>query len=379
MRIHLYNGKIIKNGQIRDEDIWILDGRIVEAFDQADQRIDLEGNYLAPGYIDLQINGGFGVDFTTNLSDVHKVARGLPRHGVTAFLATMISSSSENYHHQILNFNPNYEDFHAAEFLGLHLEGPFLNPQQNGAHSSHFIKESVEENLEAFYGSLEFVKMVTLAPELPGAINAIHRLSERGIIVSAGHTDANEEELNAGIQAGITTTTHLFNAMTSFHHRRAGVVGEVLMNPNLYFSLICDGVHLNDVAIRLAWRLNSKRLFLISDAVALWGMKVTSGHLAKRHILREAKKAYVAETGRLAGGLVGLDANVRHFRDSTGCSIAYAVEAASTRPAQVLGIEKMHGSLNVGCHANMVILNEKLEVLATYLKGHCVYRRESRE
>lgn len=374
MTIRFFNGKIIRNRQIHHEDLWVENGKIVEARPQADQEIDLQRQYLAPGYIDLQINGGFGVDFTTNLDEVDKVAKELLKHGVTAFLATILSSPKERYDTLIPNFRPRQGGLHGATLLGLHLEGPFFNPRQNGAHSASFIKSFAEESLTSMYGNLEGVKLVTLAPELPGAIEAIKTLHQQGIVVSAGHTEATEKELKEGIEAGITTITHLFNAMTSFHHRRAGIVGAAFSNKNLYFSIIADGVHVNDVAIRLAWKMNSKGLFLISDAVALWGMNKTSSSQGNVDILADAKKAYVAETGRLAGGLMGLDSNVRHLRASTGCSVTYAVEAASTKPAHVLGIQKTHGSLNVGCNADMIILNERLQVQATYINGICVYR-----
>lgn len=374
MSIRFFNGKVIRNGQVKKEDVWVEAGKIIEAKDHADQEINLQGQYLAPGYIDLQINGGFGVDFTTNLADVDKVSKELLNYGVTSFLPTIISSPKERYHEQIPLFKPHQGDINGASILGLHLEGPFLNPHQNGAHSPVFIKGFLDENFESQYGELKYVKMVTLAPELPGAVNAIKRLRQQGIIVSAGHSEASEEELIAGIQAGITTVTHLFNAMTPFHHRRSGIIGETLNNQNLFFSIIADGVHVNDRAIQLAWKMNSKGLFLVSDAVALWGMKKTRIAQGEVDILADAKMAYVAETGRLAGGMMGLDSNVRHFRMSTGCSIPFAIEAASTKPANVLGMEKSIGSLNIGCNADMIILNEHLEVQSTFINGTCVFR-----
>lgn len=380
MLMRFFNGKIIRNSQIQSGEVWVENGKIIPTKEHADQDIDLKGNYLAPGYIDLQINGGFGVDFTTNLEDVHKVAKELLRHGVTAFLPTMISSPKESYHNQIPHFNPRRGGDHGATILGLHLEGPFINPHQNGAHSINFIKSFSDENLESMYGSLEPVKLVTLAPELLGAIEAIRILSERGIIVSAGHSDASEEQLKLGVENGIKTITHLFNAMTSFHHRKSGIIGAAFSDHNVFYSLIADSVHVNDVAIRLAWKMNSKGLFLVSDAVALWGMTKplgTMGYMGNImgniDILEDTRKAYVAETGRLAGGLMGLDDNVKHLRRSTGCSIAYAIEAASTKPAHILGMQKTHGSLNVDCNADMIILNEKLEVQSTYIDGVCVF------
>lgn len=377
MRSRFFNGKIIKNSQIFREDLWVENGKIVEAsLSQADREVDLQGHYLAPGYIDLQINGGFGVDFTTNLADVGKVSKELLKYGITAFLATMISSPKERYHEQIPYFKPREGGDHGAAILGLHLEGPFINPHQNGAHSANFITNFEQENLETMYGKLENVKFVTLAPEIPGAIDAINTLHKKGIVVSAGHTDASEEQLNEGVLAGITCVTHLFNAMSSFHHRRSGVVGASFSNKSLHFSLITDGVHVNDVAIRLAWKMNAKGLFLISDAVSLWGMKKTNGFQGSFDILSDTRKAYVAETGRLAGGLVGLDSNVRHLQVSTGCSKAYAVEAASTKPAKILGIDNMFGNLSIGRQADMIVLNEHLEVQATYINGLLVHRTQ---
>lgn len=373
MSIRFFNGKVIRNGQIKKEDIWVDDGIICDPKNQAEHEIDLQGQYLAPGYIDLQINGGFGVDFTTNLAGVDKLSKELLRHGVTSFLATMISSPKERYQDQIPHFKTGEGGLHGASILGLHLEGPFLNPHQMGAHSTLFIKSFSEENIESFYGTLDNVKMITLAPELPGALEVIRFLRQKGIVVSAGHSNASEEELQAGIDAGITAVTHLFNAMSSFHHRKSGIVSGTLSNPNLFFSLIVDGVHVNDRAIQLAWKMNSKGLFLVSDAVALWGMKQTRITQGNVDILSDAKKAYVAETGRLAGGMMGLDSNVRHLRMTTGCSVPFAIEAASTKPAIILGIEKTHGSLNLECRADMIVLNDNLEVQATYIKGECVY------
>lgn len=371
------NGKIIRDGHARKEDLWVDDGVIATPQEDADVKIDLHGQYMAPGYIDLQINGGFGVDFTTNLQEVKITAKKLLKHGVTAFLATLISSPAKRYREQLPEFEPQTGGKEGAAVLGLHLEGPFFNPEQNGAHSPHYIRDFSLETLESMYGEMEHVKMVTLAPEIFGALHAIRQLARRGIVVAAGHTNATEEQLADGIEAGLSVVTHLYNAMSPFHHRRSGVIGATLLNKNLHFSIISDGVHVNDAGLHLAWRMNSKGLFLVSDAVALWGVpkkRASQGHV---DILADAKKVYVVETGRLAGALMGLDANVRHLKAVTGCSAAYAIEAASTKPARILGLDKQIGSLNVGCQADMVILDHDLEVQATYIKGECVYKRSN--
>ncbi|MBN9378797.1 MAG: N-acetylglucosamine-6-phosphate deacetylase [Chlamydiales bacterium 38-26] len=369
------NGKIIRDGHAHKEDLWIDEGVIITPQEAADVVVNLHGHYVAPGYIDLQINGGFGVDFTTNLQEVRTTAKKLLRHGVTAFLATLISSPAERYREQLADFEPQAGGKEGAAVLGLHLEGPFFNPEQNGAHSPQYIRDLSLDTLESMYGEMEHVKMVTLAPEISGALDAIKSLSRRGIVVAAGHTNATEEQLSEGIEAGLSVVTHLYNAMSPFHHRRSGVVGATLLNKNLHFSIISDGVHVNDAGLHLAWRMNSKGLFLVSDAVALWGVPKKRASQGQVDILADAKKVYVVETGRLAGALMGLDANVRHLKTVTGCSAAYAIEAASTKPARILGLEHQIGSLKVGCQADLVILDHDLDVQATYIKGECVYTR----
>lgn len=377
MLTRFFNGKVIKNGTLLFEDLWVKEGIIVEApASKADREIDLQQKYLAPGYIDLQINGGFGVDFTTNLAGAEKVAKELLKYGVTAFLPTLISTSPERYQEQVPYFTLTSGDVSGAAMLGLHLEGPFLNPDYSGAHSLNFLKNFSHDTLNSVYGSLEKVKMITLAPELPGALDAIKTLRRNGIVVSLGHTNANEIELQQGIDAGAIAITHLFNAMASFHHRKSSVMGEVLAKQKLFFSLIADGVHLHQTAIQLAWKMHSKGLFLVSDAVALWGIEKPNAFLGSLNILSNAKQAYVAETGRLAGGLNGIDFCVRFLRMSTGCSIPYAIEAASTKPAHILGIEKSLGSLNIGCKANMIVLNDKLEVQETFINGISAFRSD---
>lgn len=369
MIVQYKNGQLIRNGGLYREDLWVQDGYIIPPSSNVDQVVDLQGHYLAPGYIDLQMNGGFGVDFSTSLEHVEHVAQSLLAYGVTSFLPTLVSSSPTYYHSQLALFRPLRQHFPMATALGLHLEGPFLNPKQNGAHASSAIKNFEEVSLESMYENFEHVKMVTLAPEIPGALEAIQNLQKRGIIVSAGHSEANDQEFLKGVKNGIRAVTHLFNAMPSFHHRNKGILSEALADPEIFFSLICDGVHLNQRAIQMAWKINPRGLFLVSDAISLFGTDTHTAHQGGVEIFLENRKAYVSETGRLAGGLVGLDSHVRNLLTNTGCSIPYAIEAASTRPAKLLGIDSQRGTLNVGSIADMVVLNEKLEVLSTYVKG----------
>lgn len=370
------NAKIIREGKLFHGDLWVSQGKITNPAPNADQIVDIKNQYLAPGYIDLQINGGFGVDFTTQLADLDITTKMLLKHGVTAFLPTLISSFPENYHSQLNAYNSRKKIHVEANSLGLHLEGPFLNPLRKGAHSEQYMRNFTEISINEMYGNLKSVRMITLAPEIPGAMQAIKRLKEEGIVVAIGHSEASEQVFLKAIEIGATVVTHLFNAMTPFHHRLPGIISETLSS-KLFYSIISDGIHLNAIALQMAWKLNPEGLFLISDAVSLWGSNEVIGTQAHVNIEATGKSAYVPETGRLAGGLVGLDQNVRHFYAMTGCSVPEAIEAASTKPAKILGIESEKGTLNVGSDADMIVLDDKLEVQATYIAGEKVWSKEA--
>ena len=190
----------------------------------ADYRV---GGWIAPGFIDLQINGAFGFDFTRDASAVAQVAARLPATGVTAFLPTLITSPLEAYARLERDLEQAAKDAHGAQILGIHLEGPYLNPKRKGAHNPDFLRMPNVHELEVWAGS-SLVRLATLAPELPGAFEVIHQLRARGIVVSAGHSDADYVQAMAGFQAGITWGTHLFNAMSPFAHRDPGLAGALL-------------------------------------------------------------------------------------------------------------------------------------------------------
>lgn len=372
MLTRFYNGRIIQGDKIIDE-LWVKDGFVINPSKEIPNDIfDLNGQYLAPGFIDLQINGGYGIDFTSNLEDVSFVAKKLLQKGVVAFLPTIISSAPDLYQ-KIKTFNPKEGGHEGASILGLHLEGPFLNPLQAGAHNKNNLLTSEGKSLEEVYSSLDHVKMVTLAPEIKGALEMIKKLKEYNIVIACGHSQASSDILKEAITQGLTVITHLYNAMPSFHHRISSIVETAFSEPDLYFSMIVDGVHVSKTGVKIAFKMNPGGLFLVSDAVSLMETDIKKMLQAEVMIQTERDKALVIETGRLAGGLVALDENVRHLISMTECSIEYAIEAASEKPAKILGIDHLYGSLKVGRRADMIILNDQLEVQSTFIKGEKVY------
>lgn len=368
-----YNGKILRNHEIVEGEIWVADGKIISPQKKADYEIDVHGMILAPGYIDLQINGGFGVDFSVESDKVDFVARLLPPYGVTAFLPTIVTVDKKSYPSLISHLQP-HKCAKGATILGAHLEGPFFAHGKHGAHNKEFIL-SFENPIEECYGDLKGIKLVTLAPEMPGAFAAISNLKAHNIIVSAGHTNATYDEMQRAIHAGVSMATHLFNAMTPLHHRAPGIAEAVLTNDTISYSIIADGVHVHPAMIRLAWRANPKGLFLVTDAVEALGLPTGIYRLGSMEVEVTEQTAYILGTKTIAGSILSMDKAVQYFQKSTNCSLVDALEVASLRPAQVLGIQDTKGDLHEGADADFIFLNEALDVQACFIGGRLVWQK----
>lgn len=370
MSLHFYNALVLREHRIEKGELWVSDGKIVSPQAHVEKSIDLEGKLIAPGFIDLQLNGAFGVDITSQPERINEVAARLGEFGVTAFLGTVISSTPEHYKKALPILCQQIGGTDGAELLGLHLEGPCLNPLQAKAHSNACLRPCSDFVTPlACYGSMEGVRIVTLAPEVAGADKWIPSLVRQGIVVSAGHTMATCGEMEKGVEAGVSMATHLFNAMGPFHHREPGVIGTILNRPEVYFSLIADGVHLHPMAVALAWHCQPQSIVLVSDGMSGMGLGDSSAKLAGRRVGIEKGKAVIEGTSTLAGSVVGMDQLLRNYLDFTKASLVEALEAASWRPAKLLGIEKRKGTLSVGADADLVILDEHLQLSACYAKG----------
>jgi N-acetylglucosamine-6-phosphate deacetylase len=369
-------GKVIENGAVR-----IGEGRI-EAVGRMDEmpvpegaRVwDGKGLLLAPGFIDLQINGGFGYDFTEDPESIWQVATGLPRYGITAFLATIITSPPEIVSEaQKTVFQPPPQ-FIGALPLGLHVEGPFLNPVKKGAHNPDYLRLPAQAD-ELDWSPETGVRLVTLAPELAGALELITALSERGVVVSAGHSMATYDQAKAGFEAGIGYGTHLFNAMPPLHHREPGLAGALLDDERVFLGLIADGTHVHPALVRLIWQRARSRLTLVSDAIAAAGMPPGEYRLGSQDIIVTPTESRLAD-GTLAGCILMLDATLRYLIDCTGCSLAAALPAVTTNPARLLGCTSTKGQIAAGYDADLLLLNPDLEVVATMVGGQIVFGKE---
>ncbi|XP_055685633.1 N-acetylglucosamine-6-phosphate deacetylase [Lutzomyia longipalpis] len=390
--IQFRNCRLVRNHLIVREDLWVRGGKIIDPmgvfFDEqrhSDVQIDCHGALIAPGFIDLQINGGYGVDFSHDVNSVQegvsKVARGLLSHGVTSFCPTLVTSPIATYTQVLPKIPRRAGSAEGATILGVHLEGPFINPSKKGAHPEGCIREFSRgfDSLLEVYGDLQNVSIVTIAPEKENAKEVIEELTRRGITVSLGHTMANLKEGELACQHGATLITHLFNAMLPFHHRDPGIVGLLASNrippgKTIYYGIIADGIHTHPAALRIAYRVHPEGLILVTDAISAMGLSEGTHHIGQMSVDVSGGRAYVAGTKTLCGSIAPMDECVRIFLESAGCDTVFALEAASLAPAKCLGIAGKKGTLDFGADADFVLLDDKLGVCSTWISGECVYR-----
>ena len=288
------------------------------------------------GLVDLQINGGFGHDFTEDPESIWLVGEWLSRFGIDVFLPTIISSPPGTVEKAlaVLAAGPP-EQYQGARPFGLHLEGPMLAPSRRGTHPTEFLRMPSLEVI-AGWTAAAGVSMVTMAPELPGARAVVEALLSEGVVVALGHSAATYEEATAAFSWGITHVTHLFNAMAPFDHREPGPIGALLGQERVTAGLIVDGIHVHPATVAAAWKwLRPNRLVLVSDAMAAAGLGDGSFSIGTVPVTVEGGRV-VNANGRLAGSSLTLDQAVRNLVAFTGCDEAEAIAAASTNPLSVL-------------------------------------------
>ncbi|MBS1736955.1 MAG: N-acetylglucosamine-6-phosphate deacetylase [Bacteroidetes bacterium] len=320
--------------------------------------IDAEGSRIVPGFIDLQVYGGGGYLFSATPSNeaLQSIAESLIETGTTSFMITLATNSFAVYDQAIevmkRNTNP--------AVLGLHLEGPYINPAKRGAHLMEFIQKGNEDQLKKMLDKADgVVKMMTLAPEVcSDAILKI--LTEYEIVLSAGHSSATYAQANEGFEKGITTVTHLFNAMSSIHHRDTGLPGATFLNDQVYASIICDGIHVDFPTVELAYRLMKDRLFLITDAVE----SCNTGPY--QHV--KQKNYFSLPDGTLSGSALTMIAAIKNCVENTSIPVEEAIAMATTIPSKVIGNTHI-GNLNKGSEANFLLLNNDLTLKSIFLNG----------
>jgi len=336
----------------------------------ADETVELPGSYLVPGFVELQINGAFGVDVATEPERLREFSAKLPRTGTTSYLPTLVSLPLDDYPTLLPRLARAMEaETAGAEPLGLHLEGPFLNREKKGAHLPENIARPDAEALATMLGAAP-VRMVTLAPELDGALNLVRLAADLGVLVSLGHSAADRGAALAALEAGARGATHLFNAMGPLHHREPGLPGVALSDRRATCGLIADGRHVHPDVLRVAFAaLGPERAYLTTDAISAAGMAGGEFSLAGLKVGLEDGVPRL-EDGTIAGSVLLMDEALRNALDFTGCTLPEAVVMASTTPAGLVGVGDRKGRLAPGYDADVVALSaEGLEVEATWVAG----------
>ncbi|MEO6828574.1 MAG: N-acetylglucosamine-6-phosphate deacetylase [Acidobacteriaceae bacterium] len=340
------------------------------------QRLDYAGDTLAPAYFDVHTHGAMGHDVMEGTGEAFDaIGNFLAEHGVGAYLPTTVTApveatlrSLEEIAKQIARA-VDAENYRGARPVGIHLEGPFLSHGKRGVHPPESLQAPSVELLRRFWQAAGGrVVLMTIAPELPQAIELIEEAVRLGIRVSLGHSNANTEEALAGIAAGATSATHTFNAMRPLNHREPGLLGVVLDERELFAELICDGIHVDPLLVRLFYRAKGEdRGILITDAMGATGMPNGVYRLGDLEVtVADGRCTY---EGKLAGSTLTMDRAVRNFMRYTGASVGTAVKYASTNPAALMGLAASCGELSPGRPANIVVLSPEGEVRTTLLDG----------
>ena len=370
---------------------WLLAGQTVRDHGEgepparvrevADETTALPDGVLAPGLVDMQINGAFGVDFAAaGDDDWRDVARTLPSTGATAYVPTLITAPLDDLAAGLRAYRGREADLRdtpgAARSLGVHLEGPFLAERRRGAHRADLLRDPRPEDLdmllEAGDGRLLYM---TLAPERDGALDAIRRLTGRGVRVALGHTDADEQTVHAAVDAGATLLTHLYNGQRPLQHRDPGTVGAALTDDRLTCGLIVDLHHVASAAVQVAFRCAAGRIALVTDAVAAMGMPAGTYELGGDRVDVRPGEPPMRADGAIAGSALRMDEAVANAVNRCGIDLLTAVDAATRVPAAAVGRPDL-GSLAPGSPADMVWLDADLQARATWIEGALVWSHD---
>ncbi|MYR58097.1 N-acetylglucosamine-6-phosphate deacetylase [Streptomyces sp. SID625] len=350
----------------------IVDGtRIAETAPENAPTVDVSGHWLVPGFVDLHNHGGGGAAFSGSADDVMTAVRTHRAHGTTTVVASTVTDDMGILTKQAGLLSELAEQ---GEIAGIHFEGPFISPCRKGAHSEALLRHpdpaDVRRLVDAARGH---AKMVTLAAELPGGLDSVRLLAERGVIAAIGHTDATYEQTVEAIDAGATVATHLFNAMPTLGHRAPGPIAALLEDERVTVELINDGVHLHPAALELAFHhAGAARVAFITDAMDAAGSGDGRYLLGPLEVDVTDGVARLVEGGSIAGSTLTLDRAFRRAVTVDGLPVEDVVAALSANPARLLGVDDRVGSLEPGKDADLVLLDEDFVLKGVMRRGEWV-------
>ena len=364
--------------QLANRELLIGEGKILRICTRGtirdfDRRIDAGDGIVVPGFIDVHVQGAGGADVLDATPEALEViALTCARYGVTGFLATTVFRPLGDNRH--LRSAGRFQNSGGAELLGIHLEGPFIANGKRGMIREDClapVESGILDRIRKLTG--DHLRMMTVAPELPGSLELIRRLRAEGVICSFGHSQADYGQTVAGIEAGIRHVTHLFNAMAPMHHRDPGPIPALLESEQVSVQIIADGVHIHPAMLRMAiQRLSGDRLVLITDGIQAMGLP--EGRYLYNGLEYESKDGTARYLdGTLIGTSLGISQLIARCIDNGVCTLQQAIRGASYNPACVLGLQEHKGSLEEGKDADLVVLEPDLSVRLTLRSGRCVY------
>jgi len=355
----------------------VVDGRLlqgdieVEGVSVAAVGVGGSGSGVAlPGFVDIHTHGYDGVDFGSASTDEMEIAsRALTATGVTGFQPTLLTLDESEFRNALaVHASANYE---GAAFLGTHLEGPFLSPDYPGAHDPALLRTPDLDFCQRLVDAGR-VGQMTIAPELPGAFELIGFLVQSGSAVAVGHSNAETAAAHRAFDSGARILTHVFNAMRPFSHRDPGVGGVALTRPDVFISAVVDNVHLSKEATLLAMGVGADRFLVVTDAMSGTGRGDGTFQLGNREVTVRGREARLAD-GTIASSVLTMDAALRNLVD-LGWELPQASAALASTPARAIGRPDV-GAINVGSRADIVVVDDELRVLSTYVSGVEMYRR----
>jgi N-acetylglucosamine-6-phosphate deacetylase len=383
MRLVALRGQIVTDYEVwSDGTVLLGEGSIADVSPddslvaKADEVHDHSESLILPGFVDLQVNGAFGVDVASESERLPELSEALLSTGTTSYLPTVISSPEGLYEEALPEIGAAGTSTEpGAEVLGVHLEGPFISVEKRGAHAAAHIARPDTELLVRLL-ELGPVRMITLAPELEGADRLAILAANRGVVVSAGHSDVAFEPAYDALDGQIAGVTHLFNGMSAMHHREPGLPGAAFAHPRAVCGLIADGLHVHPEMVGLAFRmLGPDRLCLVTDAIAAAGMEDGEYRLATRTVYADGSVPRLG-SGAIAGSVLTMREAFMNILAFTGCTVAEAARMTSTSPAKLIGEGRRKGRLVPGYDADVTILTPDLSVEAVWRGGKRSYTRD---
>lgn len=373
MKKCIINGKVVLKDKIIDANVYIEDEYICEISKRQpedEEVIDAKGRYLSPGFIETHCHGRGGSDFMyPSFEDLNTITTNSIKTGVTRILATTMTMSKEDTLSAIKNIAANMDKVEGSKVLGIHMEGPFFNVRYKGAQPAEFMIAPTIENYKAFVGEYgHLIKKISLAPELDNADKLIEYLVKEGVTVSLGHTDATYDQAIVGIEAGATSSTHTFNAMTPLTHRNPGVVGAVMESDQVYAELILDGIHVSFPAARVLLKAKGlDKVVLITDSMEASGLEEGQYQIGNQAVFVK-DNAVRLESGSLAGSVLAMNVAVKNAYQQFGITINEAINLASYNPAKNLHLIDL-GEIAVNKKADLIMFDEKFNVDFVMIDG----------